>query len=445
MPGVLISSADTELKLRLKKALSASFCVIEAPCLEGALETAIEKRPEACVIDLKNPSADLDLIREMLALDPLFKAIVIAGDGAEENAIKAIGAGAFDYFTRPVSAEEVLKSLKNSIIPHNLHESESGRDMDAEDSGMLGTSAAMKEIRSLIRKVSAVDVPVLILGESGTGKEVAANCIHRQSTRKAGPFTIINCAAIPESLLEAELFGYEKGAFTGAGPGRKGKLEYAEGGTLFFDEIAELSQKLQVKLLRFLQDHIIERVGGREEVRVDTRVISATNRDIKAMVKAGKFREDLYFRLGVISLVMPPLKEREDDIYTLALAFLRKYSKEFNRDIRGYDKGAARALFSYNWPGNIRELENRIKRAVALCMEKDISADDLGFKNPSENVSAKGLSLAEARDAFKKKLVQEALLKNRGVISRASADLGISRQYLYKLIFKYGINFKGQE
>jgi two-component system, NtrC family, response regulator len=286
------------------------------------------------------------------------------------------------------------------------------------------------------------DVPVLVIGESGTGKELAARAIHRLSARKKGPFIPINCGAIPENLLESELFGHEKGAFTGAHIQRKGRVESAQGGTLFLDEIGELSPTLQVKLLRYLQEQKIERVGGREEISVDARVMAATNRNLQKAMKAGKFREDLYYRLGVVVVALPPLREREEDILLLATSFLHRFAEESKRKINGFSKTAVRSLESYPWPGNIREMENRIRRAVIMAEGVKITPRDLELETMLGRQEAK--TLKDAREEVEREIVQEALHRNNGNMTRAAEALGVSRPTLYELLDKLGIS-RGKE
>jgi two-component system NtrC family response regulator len=278
------------------------------------------------------------------------------------------------------------------------------------------------------------------VGESGTGKELVAQAIHRLSPRKEGPFVVINCGAIPETLLESELFGHEKGAFTGAHIQRKGRIEAARGGTLFLDEIGELSLGLQVKLLRYLQEQVIERIGGREQIRVDARIITATNRDLKQAMKTGAFREDLYFRLAVVSIPMPLLREREGDVFMLAKAFLNRYAEEAKRRITGFTNQAMRAIESYSWPGNVRELENRIKRAVIMAEGNKINPADLelGMHHARDEF----LNLKEAREAMEKEMILKALTKTKDNVTRAAEALGISRPTLYEMMEKLGIERK---
>jgi two-component system NtrC family response regulator len=285
--------------------------------------------------------------------------------------------------------------------------------------------------------VATTDAPVLIVGESGTGKELAAQAIHRRSARKDKPFVAINCGAIPENLLESELFGHEKGAFTGAHVQRVGRIELAKNGTLFLDEIGELPGHLQVKLLRYLQEQRIERVGGRAEITVDARVIAASNTDLMQATKEGHFREDLYYRLGVVGISLPPLHEREADVPLLATSLLRKYATEHKTKISGFTPQALRIIERHRWPGNVRELENRIKRAVIMTEGPKVTPADLELSSPDTRYN--GLGLKEAREALEKDLIKRALDKNNGNITRAAEDLGVSRPTLYELMDKLAI------
>jgi two-component system NtrC family response regulator len=302
---------------------------------------------------------------------------------------------------------------------------------------MLGTSAPMRVVFDSIRKVATTDAPVLILGESGTGKEMVALAIHRKGARKDGPFVPINCSAIPESLLESELFGHEKGAFTGAHAQRKGRIESASGGTLFLDEIGEIPLQLQVKLLRFLQEQKIERVGGRQEIPIDARVIAATNADLKKGLKDGTFREDLYYRLSVVQIVLPPLRERADDIPFLAQAFLLRFAAEVGKSGLAFDRETVRAMKRYSWPGNVRELENRVRRAVIMTEGKRLTVQDLELEQLLADLHL--TTLKEARETLEREMVQQALRKHSGKIAPAAVELGISRPTLYELMEKLGI------
>ncbi len=302
---------------------------------------------------------------------------------------------------------------------------------------MLGTSPQMQDVFGAIRKVATTDAPVLILGESGTGKERAALAIHQRSARKDGPFVAINCSAIPETLLESELFGHERGSFTGAHAQRKGRIESASAGTLFLDEIGEIAPSLQVKLLRFLQEQTIERVGGRQPISVDARVIAATNSDLNKLLGDGGFREDLYYRLAVVVITLPPLRRREGDIQLLAQEFLRRYAAENHRDGLAFAPAAVRALLCHPWPGNVRELENRVKRAVIMAEGKRLTDRDLELTGPA--AAPPGSSLKEARESIEREMVTRALCRYSGKIAPAAAELGISRPTLYEMMEKLGI------
>jgi len=304
--------------------------------------------------------------------------------------------------------------------------------------GMLGTSPQVQAVFNSIRKVATSDAPVLILGESGTGKEMAALAVHKRSARKDGPFVAINCSAIPETLLESELFGHEKGSFTGAHAQRKGRIEMASGGTLFLDEIGEIPLPLQVKLLRFLQEQTIERVGGRQEIAVDTRVIAATNADLKRGLAEGKFREDLYYRLAVVVLNLPALREREGDVRVLAQEFLQRFSVQNKKEGISFDQEALKAMVRHSWPGNIRELENRVKTRRDHGGRQTITAQDLELSDI--RLAPAGVTLKEAREAVEREMVNQALRKHSGKIAPAAADLGISRPTMYELMEKLGIH-----
>jgi two-component system NtrC family response regulator len=302
---------------------------------------------------------------------------------------------------------------------------------------MLGSSPSMQEVFASIRKVATTEASVLILGESGTGKEMVAQAIHRCSARKAGPFVPINCGAIPENLLESELFGHEKGSFTGAHMQRKGRIELAEGGTLFLDEIGELPPLLQVKLLRFLQEQTIERVGGRTSLPINTRVLAATNADLKQAMAEGGFREDLYYRLAVISLRLAPLRERPADVAVLAQAFLQKFGAQNKRENLRFQPQALHAMQKHRWPGNVRELENRVKRAVIMAEGRRVTAADLELADAL--AGGPPVTLRDARETAEREVVQQALTRHGGKIAPAAADLGISRPTLYELMEKLGL------
>jgi len=308
---------------------------------------------------------------------------------------------------------------------------------------MLGTSAPMRAVFDSIRKVAPSDVPVLLLGESGTGKEMAARAIHDYSSRKLEPFIPINCSAIPETLLESELFGHEKGAFTGAHAQRKGRFEAADGGTLFLDEIGEIPLPLQVKLLRFLQEQCIERVGGRQPITIDTRIITATNADLKKGMADGTFREDLFYRLAVCKVLLPPLRDREDDIRLLAQFFLHRYAEQAGKPGLTFDPDAVRAISRYSWPGNVRQLENCVRRAVIMTEGKRLNIRDLDL--PAAAPGGSAVSLKDAREQLEREMILAALRKHAGKIAPTAMELGVSRPTLYDLMDKLGIVKDGKE
>jgi two-component system, NtrC family, response regulator len=387
-----------------------------------------------------NPEEGLAALSDLLAVDRSAKIIIITGQGEKEIALRAVGAGAYDFLTKPVEMDEVKFLLKRCFhiaqLEKEFREMQQMLQGDGFE-GMLGTSPAVRTVFESIRKVATTDAPVLILGESGTGKEMAARAIHQRSPRKNGPFVAINCSAIPETLLESELFGHEKGSFTGAHAQRKGRIETATGGTLFLDEIGEIPLPLQVKLLRFLQEQCIERVGGRQEIQIDARVVAATNADLKKGMAGGTFREDLFYRLSVVQIVLPPLRDRENDIRLLAQFFLQRFAAQINKSGLTFDADALRALNRHAWPGNIRELENCVKRAVIMAEGKRLTPQDLEMSGAGSEVAF--TTLKDARENVEREMVQQALRKNSGKITAAASELGISRPTLYELMEKLGI------
>jgi len=443
---LLIVEDNSSIATQMKWALAQEYEVFLAEDRVSALKLFKEERPPVVTLDLGLPphpggvEEGFQTLSAIIERDSFTKVILITGQDEKENALKAIGKGAYDFFCKPVQIEELKIVLQRAYYLFQLEEEhrELQRRLTTPSfEGMLGTSPQMQTVFSSIQKVATTEAPVLITGESGTGKELVARAIHRLSQREKGPFIVINCGAIPETLLESELFGHEKGAFTGAHIQRKGRFEKASGGTLFLDEIGDLPLPLQVKLLRFLQEQKIERVGGREEISVDARVLTATNKDLKQELKTGKFREDLYYRIGIITIFLPPLREREGDILLLASAFLQKYSFENRKKIAGFTPHAIRAIETYGWPGNIRELENRIKRAVIMAENSKITPQDLELDSIYTKYQGKGLK--EAREELEKEFIQKALAENKGNITQAAGELGISRPTLYELMEKLGI------
>jgi two-component system, NtrC family, response regulator len=446
-PKLLIVDDDEEIRTQMKWALAADHEVFLAEDRPSALETFRSAQPSVVLLDLGlpphpgNPEEGLATLSDLIALDRLVKVVIISGQGEKENALRAIGAGAYDFLSKPVNTEELKFILKRCFQVVRLEkEYAEMQQLVRGDSfeGMLGSSSPMQPIFDTIRKVATTDAPVLILGESGTGKEMAAKAIHLRSHRKNGPFVAINCSAIPETLLESELFGHEKGSFTGAHAQRKGRIESAGEGTLFLDEIGEIPLPLQVKLLRFLQEQTIERVGGRQEIRINTRVVAATNVDLKKALAAGTFREDLFYRLAVVQMTLPPLREREGDVRLLAQYFLNRFATEVNKPNLAFDQEAIRALNKHTWPGNVRELENCVRRAVIMAEGRRVTAKDLDL-----NQSVLGpnvVTLKEARESVERQMVQQALKKHGGKIAPAAVELGLSRPTIYELMDKLGIS-----
>jgi two-component system NtrC family response regulator len=444
-PKLLIVDDDEEIRTQMKWALAPDYEILLAGDRPAAVEIFRTARPAVVLLDMglpphpATPDEGLAAMADLLALDNLAKVVIITGQGEKDIALQAVGTGAYDFLCKPVEMGELKLLLKRCFhIAQLEREYQQMQQRLHNDSfeGLLGTSPCMQAVFDSIRKVATTDAPVLILGESGTGKEKAARAIHQKSARKDGPFVAINCSAIPESLMESELFGHEKGAFTGAHVQRKGRIETASEGTLFLDEIGEIPLLIQVKLLRFLQERCIERVGGRQEIQVDTRVIAATNADLKKGLADNTFREDLYYRLAVVQIILPPLRDREDDIPLLAQAFLQQFSAENRKPNRVFGQDALSAIQDYPWPGNVRELQNRVKRAVIMSGGKRLTAQDLEL--PTSTAMQK-TSLKEARKTLETAMIRQALLKHSGKITAAAAELGISRPSLYELIEKLGM------
>lgn len=448
-PRLLIIEDDEDLRKQMKWALSRDYTVLLAEDRRGAMEMIRKESPAVITLDLGLPPYPAEAVEGFAVLSEIMentrsKVIVITGRAEREHALRAISMGAYDYFYKPIVIDELKVVLQRAFHISQLEEEQRKfqERMRREDSfeEMLGLSHQIQEVFTAIRKVATTDVPVLITGESGTGKELVARAIHRLSSRNSGPFVVINCGAIPENLLESELFGHEKGAFTGAHTRRKGRFEAARNGTLFLDEIGELPVSLQAKLLRFLQDQNIERVGGREQIPLDVRVLAATNRDLKQAIGEERFREDLYYRIGVVTIDLPPLRDRQGDVLLLANAFLQKFARELNKKVTGFTQPAINALMSHSWPGNIREMENRIKRAVIMAEGRKVSPDDLEINTfPSEQEPP---TLKEAREQLERDLILDALARHKNNITRASEELGVSRPTLYELMSKLGIGKK---
>jgi two-component system NtrC family response regulator len=445
-PKLLIVDDDEEIRTQMKWALTQDYEVVLAEDRSSAVNAFQEHRPAVVLLDLGLPphpgttEEGFAVLSDIVSQNQFTKVIIVSGQGERSNALRAVGAGAYDFLTKPVELEELKIILRRTFHVAALekdHRELQARIQAETFEGLLGTSPQMQQVFTMIRKVAGSNAPVLILGESGTGKEMAAQAIHRRSPSKDGPFIAINCSAIPETLLESELFGHEKGSFTGAHTQRKGRIESASGGTLFLDEVGEIPPQLQVKLLRFLQEQRIERIGGRQEIQVEARVVAATNVDLKKAIIDGKFREDLYYRLAVVVLNLPPLRERVGDIRLLAQEFLRRSSAANAKEGLSLGKDAVEALETHTWPGNVRELENRVKRAVIMAEGKRLFAQDLELE--STELPPLNLNLKEARESAEREVIQKALRKHGGKIAPAAADLGISRPTLYELLEKLGM------
>jgi two-component system, NtrC family, response regulator len=448
LPKLLVVDDDEQILRQIRWALSEDYEVFTAIDRHSALDLFQKENVSVVLLDLGLPphpreaTEGLFTLDEMIALNPLVKVIIVSGNSERQNALRAIEKGAHDIFPKPVDLDE-LKVVISRVFKRLELEEESIEERNLAPhvslEEIIGLSPAMQSVFATVRKVAETDVPVLILGESGTGKELIANAIHKHGARKKGPFVAINCAAIPVTLLESELFGYEKGSFSGATTQRRGKFEYAKGGTLFLDEIGDLAPEMQVKLLRFLQEKVVERVGGREAIPVDTRVIAATNQDLQAAAKSGRFREDLFFRLAVVQLVVPPLRDRGDDVIELAHHLAKSYCKEMGKPFIRFSKPALDAMRRHSWPGNVRELQNRVQRALVLSDGKMISPAELDLSVTIEAKESPQGSLKEARQEFERDIIVRALKDNGGNISKTARAIGISRPTLYELMERHGL------
>ena len=407
----------------------------------------VKREPIAVVIlDLGLPpdpdgaSEGLAALAEILAIAPAAKVIIATGNETREYALRAIALGAYDFYQKPIDIDVLRLIVGRAERMFELEDENRRLAENAQTSpidGIIASSPEMLRILRTIEKIAPTDVAVLLLGESGTGKELLAQALHKMSPRANGPFVPINCAAIPETLLESELFGHEKGAFTGALRQTIGRIESADRGTLFLDEIGDVPLPMQVKLLRFLQDQIVERAGGRKPVQVDVRIVCATNQDLDRMMREGRFREDLYYRLNEMTVRVPPLRERFGDAVVLASFFVRRFASEYGRAVRGFAPTALAAIKDYAWPGNVRELENRLKRAVVMADGSLLSAADLGFSTRPEEPQSLGIRAARAR--AEREVLQLALAQAGSNLSKAAKLLGISRPTLYDLMQQHQI------
>ena len=446
-PKLLIVEDDEGLQRQLRWAYD-DYEVLVASDRDAAVSLVRANEPAVVTLDLGLPpdpdgiSEGFAALESILALRPETKVIVASGHGARESALRAISSGAYDFYQKPVDIDQLGLIVRRAFQLWEIENENRRLENQIGDSRtVLGTmitaAPEMLKVARTIERVANADVSVMLLGASGTGKELLARGLHQQSRRRGGGFVAINCAAIPENLLEAELFGYEKGAFTGAIKTTEGKIELAHGGTLFLDEVGDIPLPLQVKLLRFLQERMIERIGGRRPIPVDTRIVCATHQNLDEMIAAGSFREDLYYRLAEIVVRIPALAERHGDSALLAKHFLGRFAREMNPQIKGFAPGALAAIDQWHWPGNVRELENRMKRAVIMAEGRLISAEDLDLAAPDED--GMPVNLKAAREATDRAVIRKALAQTDNNISGAAKLLGISRPTLYDLLKQYGL------
>jgi len=437
---LLVVEDDLGLQSQIKWCFE-NYDVCLANDRQSALEQVRIHQPAVVTLDLglppheDNPSEGFATLEQILELSPNTKVIVVTGQNERENAVKAIGIGAYDFYAKPFEPE-IISLIVNRAFRLEELEDDNKRLQDSQVhepfDGVVACSPQMQSVCKAVEKVAPSDATVLLLGESGTGKELCARALHTLGRNNGGNFVAINCAAIPETLLESELFGYEKGAFTGANKQTIGKIEFAEGGTLFLDEMGDLPLPLQAKLLRFLQERIVERVGGHTPIPVNVRVVCATHQNLRNKIDQGDFREDLFYRISEIPLEIPPLRDREGDVIILARFFFEKFNREQGRKLRGFTKDALSAMESYSWPGNVRELQNRIKRAVIMSDGKQLSSVDLELdKTGSETMN---FNLRDIREKVERQAILRALSHVNGKVAPAAELLGVSRPTLYDLI-----------
>ena len=444
---LLVVEDDPGLQSQLKWSFE-DFDVEVAEDRETALAHLRRFEPPVVTLDLGLPpdpggvSEGFSLLEEMLALAPDTKVIVVTGHNDRTNAMRAIAMGAYDFYEKPIDPDLLGITIGRGARLYRIEQEnrrlQSGQGESALQ-GLIASSPEMLKVCRTVEKLAPTDVSTLILGESGTGKEVLVKALHSLSERSDKRLVAINCAAIPEALLESELFGYEKGAFTGAAKTTPGKIEVANGGILFLDEVGDLPMALQAKLLRFLQERVIERIGGRSEIPVDVRVICATHRDLAELIAAGEFREDLYYRINEATIKVPPLRDRQGDNLLLARVLLERFASQLKRPIKGFTPQAIEAIEAYGWPGNVRELENRVKRAVIMADGTQITLEDLELPSQEGDVAQEPFNLREVREKAESRAILRAMARTDGNVSKTSELLGVTRPTLYNLMKKYGI------
>ena len=447
MPGPLLIVEDDKGLLRQLRWAFADRKVYPVGTRREALELVKKEHVPVAIVDLGLPpdpdgaSEGLAILAEIREIAPATKVVIATGNETREHALRAVGLGAYDFYQKPIDIDTLRLVVSRAEQLFELEEENrrlSAAQLGSSIEGIVAGSPEMLEVLRTLEKIAPTDVSVLLLGESGTGKELVARAIHRLGQRSSGPFVPINCAAIPETLLESELFGHEKGAFTGAFKQTIGRIESADRGTLFLDEIGDVALGMQVKLLRFLQNKVIERVGGRASIGVDVRIVCATNQNLDTLMAEGRFREDFYYRLNEFTVRIPPLRERSDDSVLLASFFLRRFADEYARPIRGFAPTALAAIKAHPWPGNVRELENRVKRAVVMAEGSQLSARDLEF-TPAEDLGPP-LDIRSARARAEREVIGLALAQTGSNLSQAAKLLGVSRPTLYDLMREHRLN-----
>jgi len=443
MEKLLIVDDDKGIQKQLKWSLSDYDAVLAAD-RESAVAAVRRYEPKVVTLDVglppdeANASEGLAALQEILTIAPHTKVIVITGNDDRTNALAAISAGAYDFYQKPIETDVINVIVARAFSVAAIEEeNRKMRAVGGSDIGIIGNSESIERLRMMVKRIAPTAITALLLGESGTGKEVTANAVHLASDRKNKPFVAINCASIPETLLESELFGFEKGAFTGAHRATKGKIECAEGGTLFLDEIGDMPYSLQAKLLRFLQEKSIERLGGRQEIAVDVRVVCATNQNLEQMVADKTFREDLFYRVSEITLNIPPLRDRDEDVIILSQYFLQHYAAEYKRNVKSFSEDALSAIKAHKWPGNIRELQNKVKSSVIMTTGTQVTAIDLGFFENQDKSFELSLNLRTVREQAESIAIQKAYAISEGNMSKAADLLGVTRPTLYSLIEKY--------
>ena len=443
---LLIVEDDPALQKQLRWAFD-QYETLTAGDRESAVALIRRHQPPVVTMDLGLPpdadsvSEGFKLLEDTLSIAPETKVIVLTGQNDRSNALRAVALGAYDFFAKPFEIDMLGLTIDRAYRLYDLQQENVRLQLMHQPdvlAGLITRDPDVLRVCRTVEKVAASDATVLVLGESGTGKELIARGVHAASSRRKERFIAINCAAIPDTLLESELFGYEKGAFTGAVKTTPGKIEVANGGTLMLDEIGDLPMPLQAKLLRFLQERVIERIGGRQEIPVDVRIVCATHQDLKALIKDGRFREDLYYRLAEIVVALPPLRDRRGDAALLAHAFVRRFADEYKRGGMTLREDAIRAIEKHPWPGNVRELENCIKRAVIMADANQITLDDVGLGSTADEKDV-ALDLRQAREDAEKRVIIAALGRVDGNVLRAAESLGVSRPTLYDLMYRYGL------